>query len=98
MCLLHACFLIQSIFYNTSCAFIFQLRLDFQSFSISGPSTNTASVTKRLLNSGVVAPAGAVKVSQFTQCLTDTFSVSNSDGPNPPTICGINTGEHSMLH
>ncbi len=72
-----------------------QLRLDFQSFSITGPTTNTVTVTKRLAKTGVVTNTGTVGLSEFTQCLTDTFSVSNSDGPNPPAICGVNTGEHS---
>ncbi len=31
-----------------------------------------------------------------SQCLTDSFAVSNgAGGINPPAICGINTGEHS---
>ena len=56
---------------------------------------NAALVTKRIKNAGVVASGGTVPVTDFTQCLTDTFSVTNPDGPNPPTICGTNTGEHS---
>jgi len=32
-----------------------------------------------------------------SQCQTDTFSVSNSNGPAPPVICGTNSGEHSMI-
>ncbi len=38
---------------------------------------------------------GGIAVSNFGQCLTDTFSVSSPDGSNPPTICGNNNGEHS---
>ena len=34
-------------------------------------------------------------VASATQCLTDTFSVTNSGGFGPSSICGTNTGEHS---
>ena len=76
-----------------------QLRLDFDSFVISGPSTATASVAKRLANSPVVAPVavGTVSVAESTRCLTDRFSVTSGDGLTPPTICGTNTGEHSKF-
>ncbi len=30
-----------------------------------------------------------------SNCLTDTFEVTNPGGVTPPTICGTNTGEHS---
>ena len=70
------------------------MRLDFVSFTIAGPSTTTQSVVN--LAQGVVAPGGSHVVSDNTQCLTDTFSVTNgAGGINPPTICGTNTGEHS---
>ncbi len=32
-----------------------------------------------------------------TQCLTDTFSVTNPGGSAPPVICGENAGEHREL-
>ena len=76
----------------------FQLRLDFVNFAISGPSTSTETSTKLVKNSGVVGADATVEVTDFTRCLTDTFSVTNPDGPNPPAICGINTGEHSELY
>ncbi len=70
------------------------MRLDFVSFTIAGPSTSTSSVTT--LRGGVIDAAGAQQVGVATQCLTDTFSVTNGGGGiNPPTICGTNTGEHS---
>ena len=75
-----------------------QLRLDFVNFVISGPSTSTATTTKLVKNAGVVGADGTIPVTDFTRCLTDTFSVTNPDGPSPPSICGINTGEHSGLH
>ncbi len=73
----------------------FQLRLDFSNFIITGPSTVTTSVTKRVKNSGTIGDTGTIPATAFTRCLTDTFSVSNPDGTSPPQICGINTGEHS---
>ncbi len=83
-----------------------QIRLDFMTFTISGPSTLTSSVAKRLPKSGVITnadvatttPAPLKSVANMGQCLTDTFSVTNPDGPSPPTICGVNTGEHSTLY
>lgn len=72
-----------------------QLRLDFNSFVIAGPTTATDTVAK-ILN-GVVSLAGKVKVTQSTQCLTDRFSVTSPGSPSPPTICGTNTGEHMYV-
>ncbi len=62
---------------------------------ITGPNTLTDAVANRKEMSGVVAPGGGVAVNRFTQCSTDTFSVSNPDGPSPPAICGTNSNEHS---
>lgn len=73
-----------------------QLRLDFSSFIITGPSTSTISVAKTI--GGQVAGADAGKlVAEATQCLTDTFSVTNPSGLTPPSICGTNTGEHMYV-
>ena len=33
----------------------------------------------------------------YSQCLDDTFSVTNPGGISPPTICGKNQGRHSKL-
>lgn len=52
-------------------------------------------MAKRVVKSGVVAPLGTVEVASFTQCLTDTFSVTSPGQNTPPSICGTNTGEHS---
>jgi len=72
---------------------ICQIRLDFTSFVITGPST--------LTNAALGATAGrlvgkGLKYSPQTQCLTDTFTVRTSSGGtnSPPTICGTNTNEH----
>ncbi len=69
----------------------FQLRLDFDQFVISGPSTQGGVATSNL-----DVENGLISFSPATACLTDTFAVSNGDGIAPPTICGTNTGEHSM--
>ena len=71
----------------------FQLRLDFSTFVIAGPSTITLTALAEL-NGNVVTKPG-VPVSLATQCLTDTFSVTGPSGSVPPVICGTNTGEHS---
>ena len=71
-----------------------QLRLDFDSFVIAGPSTSSVSSIK-LIN-GVVS-TGGLSHTVGTQCLEDTFSVTNPGGKSPPQICGINTGEHMYV-
>ncbi len=77
---------------------ICQMRLDFNTFVIAGPSTNTNSVTKVKAMAGVVVESADISVTDHSQCLTDTFSVTNGGGGiNPPTICGTNSGEHSNV-
>ena len=71
----------------------FQLRLDFSTFVISGPTTITITALTEL--NGNQVTKGSVPVSLATQCLTDTFSVTGPSGSVPPVICGTNTGEHS---
>jgi len=75
---------------------IAQLRLDFMTFVLAGPSTTTVSMGELLANAPVPATKGA-DVSISTQCQTDTFSVSNPGGPSPPVICGTNTGAHMYV-
>lgn len=72
-----------------------QLRLDFNSFVIAGPSTSTITVGKQL--NGNVAVAATKPFTPATQCLMDRFSVTNPGSYTPPTICGINTGEHMYV-
>ncbi|XP_059087694.1 uncharacterized protein LOC131884073 isoform X2 [Tigriopus californicus] len=72
---------------------ICQLRLDFNSFVITGPSTSTVS-TSKTLNGQQVGSTVGVASTQATQCLTDSFSVTNPNGVSPSVICGTNTGEH----
>ncbi|XP_040572541.1 uncharacterized protein [Lepeophtheirus salmonis] len=67
---------------------ICQLRLDFTTFDITGPSTNTISVGKN---------AALKEVTNEQRCLTDTFAVTNPGGASPPVICGMNSGEHMYV-
>ena len=58
------------------------------------PITHTAAVVGVI--AGQASDLLAVSHSGATQCATDTFSVSSPGGTSPPSICGTNTGEHSM--
>ena len=72
---------------------ICQLRLDFDNFVITGPST----VTDTIGNSanGMLAAAGQA-TTNAGRCLTDTFAVT-SGSTAPPAICGTNTGQHMYV-
>ena len=65
--------------------FLFQIRLDFDTFVITGPCTHTTSTT------GWEA-ANSKAASQRTVCTTDTFSATNAR--QFPVLCGTLTGEH----
>ena len=64
----------------------FQIRLDFDTFVITGPSTKT--ITSTLLYYEV-EPENYV---QYSQCSTDIFGISNA--PTVPPLCGTLTGDH----
>ena len=68
------------------------MRLDFDSFVISGPSTATTSNAKAL--NGDIG-AGGKEINEASRCLTDTFSVSNQR--TFPLICGTNSGYHGKF-
>ena len=70
---------------------ICQMRLDFNTFVITGPSTETAS-TAKILN-GAVHQTG-VEANQASTCATDVFTITNAE--NLPELCGTLTGEHGM--
>jgi len=70
-----------------------KLRLDFNNFVTTGPSTVTLSSGWEV--GGSIATAAGKTISTATQCLTDTFSLTGPAGSAPPLICGTNTGEHS---
>jgi len=62
-----------------------QLRLDFETFTLSNPFTATA---------GAGADAMALPIGN---CFTDFFAVSVPGGKAPPLICGENTGYHMYV-
>ena len=67
--------------------------MDFDTFVITGPSTNSITVAKQ--THGIVDQGNAAGklISTATQCLTDTFTVSGVS--SVPILCGTLTGEHS---
>ena len=71
----------------------YQIRLDFNTFVIAGPSTSTYSTGQE--TGGSLTFGNGNPVTTYTQCSTDTFSVTGTPGGNPPVICGTNTGYHS---
>lgn len=75
---------------------ICQLRLDFNSFVITGPSTITLTTPAGKFVGQIFNTGGGVGASvDMTRCLTDTFSVSNQN--QLPVICGTNTGYHAYF-
>lgn len=69
---------------------ICQIRLDFDTFVITGPSTSSTSIGKHIGgNTGVTS---GIEIAQASVCSTDTFSVTGQT--SIPTICGTNTGYH----
>jgi len=100
---------------------ICQLRLDFDSFAITGPQTGSAATlgyqpptsdiagcgTNGQITNGAANGAiddctsgggsGTAALYPYTQCLTDSFSVTNPGGISPPTICGKNQGRHMYV-
>ena len=74
--------------------YVFQLRLDFDTFVITGPTTLSTSFVPVLNGKQVAVLGNGVSGALTGQCLTDSFSVTNA-GSSAPTICGTNSGEHS---
>ena len=126
--------------------YLFQLRLDFETFTITGPSSGSGAaspanhngpnadlgkitlaylvmamignkhqshifsllagcgingqITKGGANPGDCTKSGGEGLAAYwpySQCLDDSFSVTNPGGISPPTICGKNQGRHSKL-
>ena len=81
---------------------ICQIRLDFEKFVISGPSTVTRSMMSTLFGvpSGSNADTTTTPnvadtsrdVSYATNCLTDTFTISNAE--HVPVLCGDLADDH----
>jgi len=64
-----------------------QLRLDFESFTLTNPATRVATP--------VAGVAGLIYASiPWGNCETDFFSVSTPGFKAPPLICGENSGQH----
>ena len=74
-----------------------QLRLDFETFVITGPSSDTTTVGVVQLGTGTLVEGedeDNPNVTLASQCLTDQFNVLSNGCVGIPTICGINNGEH----
>ena len=76
----------------------FQIRLDFTTFVITGPSTSTVS-TNYVVNGHIFPSAGSNyapqhKMNKQGECTTDIFVIS--DQQSVPEVCGTLTGEHGM--
>ena len=56
------------------------------------PTYITKSISSKDLNGVVVGITTGTAVAEATQCLTDTFTITNQE--NLPVICGVNTGFH----
>lgn len=80
---------------------ICQLRMDFDTFVLTGPSTTTISENNMQLGQGPIWLGGIADntgTSWKTNCLHDSFSVNGRSSANiPPTICGTNTGYHMYV-
>jgi len=64
-----------------------QLKLEFETFSLSAPYTSTAGA----------AAADQNFLTNIGTCQTDFFSVSVPGGKAPPMICGENSGYHMYV-
>ncbi len=65
---------------------ICQIRLDLDTFIITGPSTAVTTNALMVELGGMIRGGNGGKIiSQRTNCATDTFSIGNA--PNIPTVC-----------
>merc|ERR1712223_696004 len=83
---------------------ICSLRLDFTTFTLTGPSTlSVANVRRRFGQGGFHNPNAAgdasLEGSTYTgACLVDNFYVtSSSPSTTPPSVCGNNAGQHMYV-
>jgi len=84
---------------------ICSLRLDFTSFTITGPNSITFPTVRRRV--GMPAPMVADALAEdetlagsswTSNCLVDNFyATSASPSSTPPAICGVNTGQHMYV-
>merc|ERR1712226_160333 len=72
---------------------ICQIRLDLDTFVITGPSTAVTTNALMVELGGMIRGGNGGKIiTQRTNCATDTFSVGNA--PSIPVVCGTLTGDH----
>jgi len=76
---------------------IVQLRLDFITFAILGPSTADVSVGKTLMGALDATNTAGMASTLESRCLDDVFAISNPGGPSPPKICGYNSDTHMYV-
>lgn len=82
---------------------ICQLRIDFKTFVITGPSTSSLSEISHVFGSipsgGAADPAATTMSGSWrTNCLVDTFSVSSKNVANsPPVVCGTLSAAHMYV-
>ena len=73
---------------------ICQIRLDLDTFIITGPSTAVTTNALMVELGGMIRAVNGGKIfTQRTNCATDTFSIGNA--PSVPVVCGTLTGDHS---
>ena len=61
-----------------------KLRIDFDTMVLSGPTT-------------ISSTAAVSDSARVGHCAVDTMTISNPGGPQPPTVCGYNTGQHMYV-
>ena len=69
-------------------------------FSLLAGCGINGQITKGGANPGDCTKSGGEGLAAYwpySQCLDDSFSVTNPGGISPPTICGKNQGRHSKL-
>jgi len=83
---------------------ICSLRLDFTSFTITGPNTVTYPTVRRRVGQpapdlvNAIAADGNSGSAWTSNCLVDTFyATSPSPSTTPPAICGVNSGQHMYV-
>jgi len=69
-----------------------QLRLDLNTFVITGPTTMTVSAGKSFGGSPI--GTGGPEYNSASNCFTDQFSMTGVSGALPPVMCGTNSGYH----
>jgi hypothetical protein len=74
---------------------VVQLRLDFTNFVLSDPSNSI--LTAFSVQNGNPSVIPLLQQTNGGVCDTDSFAVTSPGGAGTPTICGVNTDEHSKF-